>query len=142
LLCQRPSSTFEIFRKFSVVVIRTATPLFQPFLISKGTLIKKTYSTAFQFLILHKGITGYFCCNFISLGFKIQGLPLSLPENRSKMGCKQHLKHIYFFSKIEEFHCSGIGVSCLVRVEECGKTGFRDSAQCTVTSTNTTSGGM
>ena len=64
LLNQRPSSTFEIFGKFSVVVIWTATPLFQPFLIAKGPLINKTVSTAFQFRILHKGFTDYFLLQF------------------------------------------------------------------------------
>jgi len=109
----------------------------------KKKIKNKTDSRAFQFPTPHKGISGYF---FAAVSYllvsRFKGfLPFSLPENRSKLGCKQRLQQL-LFSKIEVFQCSGIGVSCLVRAEECGKTGFRDSAQCTVTSTNTTTGGL
>jgi len=119
-------------------VIWTATPFFQPFLIAKGPLIKKTVSAAFQFHIPHKGITHYILLRFHISRFQNLRAPILAARKQKQVGLQAAPPAHLLFSKIEVFQCSGIGVSCLVRVEECGKTGFRNSAQCTVTSTNTT----
>jgi hypothetical protein len=124
------------------VVIWTATPLFQPFLFSEGLLVKKRYSASFQFHIPHKGITGYFLLKFHISRFQNSRASILAARKQKQVGLQAAPQAHLLFSKIEVFQCSGIGVSCLVRVEECGKTGFRDSAQCTVTSTNTTTGGL
>ena len=124
------------------MVILTATPFFQPFLIPKGPLIKKTNSTAFQIHIPPEGITGYFLLQFHISRFQNSRASILAARKQKQGGLQAAPQAHLLFSKNEAFQCSGIGVSCLVRVEECGKTGFRDSAQCTVPSTNTRTGGL